>query len=71
MTGQWGFDCRLRGLLWGTVNWDVKVDRPYMLPGPVVAFALGLYDVAVQHSSLVDNGAIICQGQEQHFLAWA
>ena len=56
-------------------NWEVKVDRPYMLPGSAIVFALGLYDVSVQHSSLVNNGPwdvfIFCPRPEQHFLAGA
>ena len=42
----WGFGCRLRGVVLGCI-----------LPGPAVTFALGLYDVTAQSSSLVDNGA--------------
>ena len=56
VTELWGFDCRLGGLFCGTGNWDVKVDRPYMLLGPAETFALGLYDVTAWCSSLVDNG---------------
>ena len=49
------------------------MDRPYLFPGPAKAFVLGLYNVAAQHGSLVDNGPryvfIFCQRPEQYFLA--
>ena len=48
------------------------MDRPYVLPCPAKAFALGLDDVNVWLSSLVDSGPwdiFICtRGPEQHFL---
>ena len=57
----------------GGLFWDIEMDRPGMLHGPVVAFALGLYDVTAWSSSLVNSGAgdvfIFAWGQEQHFLA--
>ena len=59
----------------GSVDWDIEVDRPYVFPCPVVSFALGLYDVTVQLSSLVDNSPwnvlVICRRPEYDFLAWA
>ena len=69
VAGLWGFNCRQwRGLLE-----DVEVDRSGVLPGPVVMFAFGLYDVAVWDGSLVSDGPedvlILCWGQEQHFMA--
>ena len=51
------------------------MDRPYVFPASAVLFALGLYDVTVQLSSLADDGPwevlIICRGPEQHVLAGA
>ena len=55
-TELWDFGCSLKGLFWDISDWDVEVDRPYMLPGPTIAFALGLFDVAAWCSSLVNNG---------------
>ena len=47
---------------------------PLVFPGSVVMFVLGLCDVAVWPSSLVDYGPgdvyIIAQGPEKHFLPW-
>ena len=49
---------------------DVKVYWPDVLPGPAVAFALGLYDVNVWGRSLVSYGSgdvlILCWGEEQY-----
>ena len=62
-------------MFWGIENWDVKVDRPYMLPDLVVAFALGLYNITVWHGSFVNSGPwdvfIFNWRLEQHFLAMA
>ena len=45
-----------------------------MFPGSMVMFALGLYDIAACHGSLVSYGPvevfIITQGSEQHVLPW-
>ena len=53
---------------------DVEVARPYMLPGPVEAFALGLCDVAVWYDSLIDNGSGGCihllPGTRTALLGW-
>ena len=61
----WGFGCRLG---------KVEMDGPGMLSCPVIAFALGLYDVATWCSSLDNDCAgdvlMFCRKQEQHFLAW-
>ena len=52
---------------------DDEVDGSGMLPGPVITFALGLYDVTTWSGSHVDDGTgyvfISCWEQEQHFLA--
>ena len=50
VAGFRGFGCRLR---------DVEVNGPGMLPGPVLLFALGLYDVTVWGGSLFDNSAVM------------
>ena len=51
------------------------MDRPGILPGPVVTLALGLYDVTAMSGSLVKDCArdvlIFHWRQEQHFLAGA
>ena len=45
-----------------------------MLPGPAVSLALGLYVIAAQGRSSVDNGSgdvlTLYWGQEQYLLAW-
>ena len=46
-----------------------------MLPGPAIAFALGLYDVAAWGGGLVNFGSrdvvLHCWREEQYLLAWA
>ena len=46
VAGLWRFDCRMS---------DVEVNGPGMLPGPVIAFALCLYDVSAQGGSPFNN----------------
>ena len=50
------------------------MDWPQMFPGSPVPLALGLYIVAVQCSSLVNNGPrdvlTIYWGPEEYLLAW-
>ena len=47
--------------------------RSYVLPGPTVAFALGLYVIAALGGSSVDAGSrdvlTLCWGQEEYILA--
>ena len=46
-----------------------------MFPHSAVPFALGLYDIAVWHSSSLDDGPrdilVLDGGTEKHFLPWA
>ena len=55
---------------WG----KVKVDRLHVFPVSLVASTLGLYNVAVQFSSPVNDSPgnlfSICWGPEQYLLAW-
>ena len=76
VTGNRGMGFGLgRLLFWGFADRDVKLDWPCMLSCAVVMLALGLHDIAVGLSSLVDNGPcyilIICRGPKQHFLTGA
>ena len=76
MAGYRGMSFAFGGLLFlGFADRDVKVDWPYMLSSLAVTLALGLHDVTVGLSSLVDNGPwyilIICRGPKQHFLTRA
>ena len=49
-------------LMWSFADWEIKVNRPYMFPCSVVPFALGVYGVAAQNGSLVDDCAWVCTG---------